>query len=192
MFFKEKRNLIILTIACIALLLVFVFLSPPFGIKEKNTIFPGQIKPDMKFTRMVYYFVQKDAKWTIKAKSAQLFQAQGRLLLNGIKAEVVSKNSNPVEIVANKGTYYLKSGRLHLQGHVVITTAQGDRLTTSALDYYSRQCMISTEQPVNIKGNGLELNGIGMKYYLNTGRLEVENQHSTIHNNTVNNNAETH
>jgi LPS export ABC transporter protein LptC len=104
-------------------------------------------------------FGEKGKKsWDLSGKSADIFNNVVKL------KKVVGNNYAPddtINLTADKGDFDKKSGLVHLEDNVVITTASGSKLTTDTLDWDRKQQIVSTLDRVNVARQDMNLSGQG-------------------------------
>jgi len=104
-------------------------------------------------------FGEKGKKsWDLSGKSADIFNNVVKL------KKVVGNNYAPddtINLTADKGDFDKKSGLVHLEDNVVITTASGSKLTTDTLDWDRKQQIVSTLDRVNVARQDINLSGQG-------------------------------
>jgi LPS export ABC transporter protein LptC len=96
--------------------------------------------------------------WDIAGKSADVFSEVVKL------KKVVGNNyaeKDTVNLTADNGDFDKKSGIVHLQDNVVITTASGSKLTTDTLDWDRKQQIVKTLDKVNLAREDMNLSGQG-------------------------------
>ncbi|MCX5694002.1 MAG: LPS export ABC transporter periplasmic protein LptC [Candidatus Omnitrophica bacterium] len=96
--------------------------------------------------------------WDIAGKSADIFNEVVKL------KQVVGNNYAPndtINLTADNGDFDKKSGVVHLQDNVVITTTSGSKLTTDTLDWDRKQQIVKTLDKVNLARQDMNLCGQG-------------------------------
>ncbi|MDD5130197.1 MAG: LPS export ABC transporter periplasmic protein LptC [Candidatus Omnitrophica bacterium] len=145
---------------------VFLFLAclqlPAAEVKE---IKPGSTAKDAKESDQqvgdfsLSGFGDKGKKsWDLAGKSADIFNEVVKL------KKVVGNNyaqNDTINLTADNGDFDKKSGLVHLQDNVVITTASGSTLTTDTLDWDRKQQIVKTLDKVNLARQDMNLSGQG-------------------------------
>lgn len=151
------------------IILVFLFLSFPyvsFAITPAKTIPPAQANDSKGSDQQVgdfnlAGFGEKGKKsWDLSGKSADIYNDVVKL------KEVVGNHyadKDSINLTADSGDFNKKSGVVHLQDNVVITTSTGAKLTTDSLDWDRKQQIISTLDKVNLARQDMNLSGEGAK-----------------------------
>jgi len=96
--------------------------------------------------------------WDLSGKSADVFSEVVKL------KKVVGNNyaqNDTINLTADNGDFNKKSGVVHLQDNVVITTSSGSKLTTDTLDWDRKQQIVSTLDKINLTRADMNLSGQG-------------------------------
>lgn len=142
----------------IVLILVFLFSAcfPLLAQDEKEKASTQQID-DFSLSG----FGDKGKKsWDLAGKSADILDEVVKL--KEVKGNHYAENDN-INLTADKGDFNKKSGVVHLQDNVVITTSGGAKLTTDSLDWDRKQQIVSTLDKVNLDRGDMNLTGVGAK-----------------------------
>jgi LPS export ABC transporter protein LptC len=141
----------------IALIFVFLFFTYTcFAAAEvKDTKESDQQVGDFSLSG----FGDKGKKsWDLAGKSADIFDEMVKL------KKVVGNNyaqNDTINLTADNGDFNKKSGLVHLQDNVIITTSSGTKLTTDTLDWDRKQQIVSTLDKVNLTRADMNLSGQG-------------------------------
>jgi LPS export ABC transporter protein LptC len=143
----------------------FLFLAYlPFAAAEVKEVKPGQTAKDASSDQQIGDFSlsgfgdQGKKSWDLSGKSADIFNEVVKL------KKVVGNNYAPndtINLTADKGDFNKKSGLVHLEDNVVITTASGAKLTTDTLDWDRKQQIVKTLDKVNLSRQDMNLSGQG-------------------------------
>ncbi len=109
--------------------------------------------------------------WDLAGKSADIFNEVVKL------KEVVGNHyadKDNINLTADNGEFDKKSGLVHLEDNVVITTSGGARLTTDSLDWDRKQQMVSTMDTVNLQRQDMNLTGKGAKGFTELKQVALE------------------
>lgn len=150
----------------IILIFVFLFLGCTFleAVEVKEDKPPVVVKDAKESDQQIGDFSlsgfgDKGKKsWDLAGKSADIFSEVVKL------KKVVGNNyaqSDTINLTADKGDFDKKSGVVHLQDNVVITTNSGTKLTTDTLDWDRKQQIVSTLDKVNLSRADMNLSGQG-------------------------------
>jgi LPS export ABC transporter protein LptC len=109
--------------------------------------------------------------WDLAGKSADIFTEVVKL------KKVVGNNyaqNDTINLTADNGDFNKKSGIVHLQDNVVITTASGSKLTTDTLDWDRKQQIVSTLDKVNLARADMNLSGQGAQGHTALKQIKLE------------------
>ena len=90
--------------------------------------------------------------WDLAGKTADIFDEVVKL--QQVVGNLYGKEEN-IHLTADSGDFNKANGKVHLQGHVVITTTSGTKLTTDTLDWDRANQLIATDDIVNIYRSNL-------------------------------------
>jgi len=96
--------------------------------------------------------------WDLAGKSADIFTDVVKL------KKVVGNNyaqNDTINLTADNGDFNKKSGLVHLEDNVVITTASGTTMITDTLDWDRKQQIVKTLDKVNLTRQDMNLSGQG-------------------------------
>ncbi|MDD5594863.1 MAG: LPS export ABC transporter periplasmic protein LptC [Candidatus Omnitrophica bacterium] len=91
-------------------------------------------------------------------KTWDLFGKEANIFDNVVKLKTLTGNlygAQSVKLTADKGDFDKVSGKIHVEKNVVLTTAEGARLTTNSLDWDRVNSVISSKDYVNISKDNL-------------------------------------
>jgi LPS export ABC transporter protein LptC len=117
-------------------------------------------------------FADKGKKsWDLSGKSANIFNEVVKL------QKVVGNDYAPndtINLTADKGDFNKKSGLVHLEDNVVITTASGVKMTTDTLDWDRKQQIVKTLDKVNLARQDMNLSGQGAQGKTELKQIKLE------------------
>ncbi|MFC1804939.1 LPS export ABC transporter periplasmic protein LptC [Candidatus Omnitrophota bacterium] len=90
--------------------------------------------------------------WDISGKTADIFDDVVKL--KQVEGNLYGEEED-IKLLADRGNFNKKSGLVHVEDNVVITTSSGARLATDALDWDRRNKIISTEDKVDIRKDNM-------------------------------------
>ena len=100
--------------------------------------------------------------WELEAKSIQQHQDQNLMILEDIKVIYYAKDGRLFTITGQQGKVYQDSKDIELNGDVVVTSSDGYRMRTQSVAYRNREKTASTEDPVELEGDQIQMTGKGM------------------------------
>ncbi len=95
-------------------------------------------------------------KWEVEGKSADIMTEVVNL------TDVVAKaygEETDMTIIADKGVFNRVSNDVHLEENVVVTSTDGTKMTTEALDWKNNEEKIYTDKPVKVTREGMDKKG---------------------------------
>lgn len=101
---------------------------------------------------LVGYGERGKKSWDLAGKTADIFTDVVKL--QDVEGNLYGKEED-VNLLADRGDFNKKDGKIHLEDNVVITTTSGMKLTTDSLDYDRRNQLMSTPDIVNIARENL-------------------------------------
>ncbi|MFA6357564.1 MAG: LPS export ABC transporter periplasmic protein LptC [Candidatus Omnitrophota bacterium] len=143
----------------IVLVFTFLFLLSSILLAEENKEAKESTQQIGDFS--LSGFGDKGKKsWDLAGKSADIYN-------DVVKLKEVKGNhyapKDSINLTADNGDFNKKSGMVHLQDNVVITTSSGAKLTTDSLDWDRKQQIVSTLEKVNLNRADMNLSGVGAK-----------------------------
>lgn len=112
--------------------------------------------------------------WTLDAENAEYLKEGQRVLLQQVKLHYYRNNSfGEVELTADRGVFDQTVNSLDVEGNVIVTAARGEQLFTERLHYDDKARLLTTEEPVRMLSEQMELSGRGMIVDLDQGRMQV-------------------
>ena len=106
-------------------------------------------------------------EWILDAASAQLIQAENKLILANLSMTFFLKDQREIHLTAEKGALNTESKDMQVSGKVVVQT-DDYRLNTERLNYIHSQQRIHTDVPVNVSGKAGQLQANSMNLELDT------------------------
>jgi len=82
--------------------------------------------------------------------------------------------TDTINLTADNGDFNKKSGLVHLQDNVVITTASGAKMTTDTLDWDRKQQIVKTLDRVNLAKQDMNLSGQGAQGKTELKQIKLE------------------
>ncbi|MBL7151176.1 MAG: LPS export ABC transporter periplasmic protein LptC [Candidatus Omnitrophica bacterium] len=101
---------------------------------------------------LVGYGERGKKSWDLAGKTANIFTDVVKL--QDVEGNLYGKEED-VNLLADKGDFNKKDGKIHLEDNVVITTTSGMKLTTDSLDYDRKNQLMTTPDIVNIARENL-------------------------------------
>lgn len=167
------RNLLALAIVAIAVTLTFAVVRNFKGGAPEELIESLPRNVDLSLEKINYTETREGKRhWTLVADSAAHTVANGITLIENIHMTFYDEDMGDVILTAENGEMKADSREVAVRGNVVVRNPQGYSLYTESLLYREAERMISTEEPVRMVSEKMEVTGVGM-------RLDVQD-HSLV------------
>ncbi|MEW5895715.1 MAG: LPS export ABC transporter periplasmic protein LptC [Candidatus Omnitrophota bacterium] len=108
--------------------------------------------------------------WEVNGQTADIFGDTIKIL----NVDANTYGEQEVNLKADTGEVDKKSGNVHLQDNVVITTREGSQLKTDSLDWEKEKNLVVTEDSAEITDKAIKATGVGLTAHpeLKTAQLE--------------------
>ncbi|MDP8212030.1 MAG: LPS export ABC transporter periplasmic protein LptC [Candidatus Zapsychrus exili] len=142
----------------ILLIAVFVLVSN-VGIYAQEVV--SDTDTDKKFQgfNLQGYTEEGEKSWDVNGDTADIVGTT----INLSNVDANSYGEQKVNLKAGIGVVDQISGNMHLETDVVITSEEGQQLTTDSLDWDKNKDLVSTEDDVLITDEGFTLTGTGLE-----------------------------
>ena len=111
-------------------------------------------------------------EWTLKAASAKYSDSKNEAVLDEISVVFFLENGEKLFLKAQKGLLHTASRDIEVSGNVVLNNEEYE-LKTESLDYQHEKRVISSDQPVEIKGPTMKITADALFFDLNTRRTRL-------------------
>jgi len=111
-------------------------------------------------------------EWTLDAQSAQYQKADNKTFFKEIFATFFLKYDKTVQVNGRDGVLLTDTKDMEVWGDVVVRTGPYE-LNTDKLRYEHKTQIISTDTPIVIKGDSMEITGDSMIFNLQTEQVVV-------------------
>jgi len=130
-------------------------------ITEENLNTAGEMQVDQKVLQfdLVAYTDKGIKKWEVKGNSANLVDET--IELTNIIATTYGEEEATLK--SDEGIYDKEANKVSLKKNVVVTTQDGGTLLTEAIDWDSKDNIITTDKLVEIRRDQIRLYGTGVK-----------------------------
>lgn len=142
--------------------------------KPSNLLKVLQDNVDLQIKGFVYTEVgEHNVKWEVRSETATYDKKNNLAVLEMVKIKLTTAGGNVFEMRADQGRMLTKEKIIEIKGNVVITSDEGDKLSTDHLSYNDGQKKFYTDAPVAMENKRMKLTGKGLALYLNRGELSV-------------------
>lgn len=149
-------------------------------LTRSESVSTPQVSPSSSFERAdgtVQEFIFRQTKgatvqWEVHAKHARLFQSEHRAVLEDVQVTLFGDAGKQLSLHGEEGTLDTVKKDFFLANRTVpiaVETGDGYTIYTNHLTWSDDQREVRTNDPVVIKGQGLEINGQGL-----VGKLDSE------------------
>lgn len=101
-------------------------------------------------------------EWELKARSASYSKEEGVTRLELPEVLFYGNGDKRIELKGDKGEVFNNTNDLAVTGNVKAVTSDGYTLNSDTLRYSSAKKVVTTDSRVFLKGNGIEVEGVGM------------------------------
>jgi LPS export ABC transporter protein LptC len=131
----------------------------------------------------IHYVENKGKKkeWELWAKSGQHFLDKDFTTLQDLTVTFYADGGRVITLKGDKGSM---KGRkeIDVRDHVVITSSDGYRVVTDSLHYDAEKKLITTEDPVQLEGKGVQVRGIGAVVDVKSKKISILRKVQTVIN----------
>jgi LPS export ABC transporter protein LptC len=140
-----------------------------------------EMKADLTFEGVSYTRnIGEKTQWVLKANIARLYEDKNIMDLERIKIKFFLTGGGHVTVIADSGVYRIDDDEMLLNGDVKIRSKDGSTLFSESMHFSQKKKLIWTRDKVFIKGDGLEMEGNGLKYDLQKGKLTIKRQTAVL------------
>ena len=164
----------LLGIAAVLALLVGIGVGKPKHAAE----IPGVFKDaDAGIDR--FSFIQtKDGEiqWKVQARRARIVENESKAVLEDLRVTLFGKRGAQMILEGDEGVVDTESHNLTLkkrEGSIPIHLESGYTIYTNELQWIDQKQEISTDAPVTIHGDGIEITGVGLRGALGTETFTI-------------------
>jgi LPS export ABC transporter protein LptC len=171
---NKKTKIISAVIICLVVLLVVVAIIGVNRAKSKNIlkILPEQV--DLEIKGFVFTEVgENNSKWEVKADSATYQRKQNLAIFDRVRLTLNTSDGKVYVMTADKGQMLTDKKDIEINGNVVITSSEGEKFTTTYLNYSDKEKKFFTNAPVTMENKRVTIKGTGLTLFINDGKLNL-------------------
>ena len=124
--------------------------------------------------------IGEKTQWILKSNVARFYEDKNIMDLEGIRIKFFPAGGDHIIVIADSGVYKIDNDEISLNGDVKIRFEDGSMLFSESMHFSQRKKLIWTRDKVLIKGDGLEMEGKGLEYDLQKGKLTVKKQTAVL------------
>jgi LPS export ABC transporter protein LptC len=120
-------------------------------------------QPDMRVQNM-HLIEQAEAgdEWELSAHEAEFYDAQQRIIVHQLRAQLLWKEARPVHVIADSGQIDSSTGNMTVQGKVQLQYLEGYTVETDVLHWHAASRVLQTDAAVQIRSALVHIVGIGL------------------------------
>ncbi len=111
--------------------------------------------------------------WELKARMAESFRKDNQTLLKDLKVKLYNQGGRVLTLTGDRGKINEQTRDIQIEGGIVVTSTDGLCLKTQSLRYNHSQREITTDDPVEIDGRGVQTTGVGLRLDLANERISI-------------------
>jgi len=173
------RTLLLAGMALLVAGLVASILLRYQGHEDLPSATPVASEADLRLDKIDYTETRNGKPfWSLQADSADHRMADGVSHINNIRLVVYDQGElGDLRLSARQGSWQDPPGLLEVSGDVVVSTTNGYTCFAEQLVYSKPDQTLTTDGPVRLVGNGMEIEGIGMAMDVISRRIAL---HSAV------------
>ena len=134
-------------------------------------------KVDLQAKDVLYTEVGRgDITYEIRAKTVRYQKKQQTADFDDVNVKLIRSQGKVYTITADRGTYNAEKKDISVTGNVVVSSDEGDRITTDRLFYTNAEKKIHTASPVTMVNKNIVMKGIGLIVLLDKKQLTLLSQ----------------
>jgi LPS export ABC transporter protein LptC len=119
-------------------------------------------------------------RWILDAEEVRISQNRERFDFTAFRLKLEPPDKAAVHLVGKNGSYDKAAGRLILSGDLRGHTEDGYTFATERMVFNQSEGHLSTEDPIQITGPMLSVEGRGLNYHVNAETLEIGSAVTTL------------
>ena len=146
--------------------------------RERSAVGSPAELPDQEVTDFVLTETDQGApQWTLHSKYAATYTTRSLVVARDIRVDFFdSEGKRSSELTAREGEIRQDTRDMTARGNVVLTTAEGTRMTTQEMRFSNVQQLITSDKLVRVDREGSTLAGVGFSSDPNLRHFEFKSQ----------------
>src|SRR5215467_1780079 len=109
-------------------------------------------QPDMRVQNL-HLTEQAEAgnEWELSALEAEFYDAKQRIVVHSLQAQLLSKEAQPVHVIADSGQINSSTGDMTIRGNVQLQYLEGYTVETDVLHWHAADRILQTDAVVQIR-----------------------------------------
>ncbi|MBJ6725933.1 LPS export ABC transporter periplasmic protein LptC [Geomesophilobacter sediminis] len=112
-------------------------------------------------------------KWDLSADRAEYNRETNKTSLFKVRLLITDKSAGDFKVTAERAEYDHATKNVRLTGHVEGDGSKGTHFATESLTYLAAPSRLETGDKVNFSDRGMTVEGVGMKFWTQTRRLQL-------------------
>src|SRR5512145_895521 len=101
-------------------------------------------------------------EWELLAREAEFYDAQQRIVVHQLQAQLLSKEAHPVHVIADSGQIDSSTGNITIKGNVQLQYLEGYTVETDVLHWQAPTRVLQTDAVVQIRSALVHIVGTGL------------------------------
>ena len=145
---------------------------------------PGETQqPDMRVQNLhLIEQAESGDEWELSAHEAEFYDAQQRIIVHRLRAQLLSKESHPVRVIADSGQIDSATGNMTIHGNVQLQYLEGYTVETDVLYWHAASRVLQTDAAVQIRSVLVHIVGTGLLGNIEQQRFVLQDDvHAVFH-----------
>ena len=145
---------------------------------------PGETQqPDMRVQNLhLIEQAESGDEWELSAHEAEFYDAQQRIIVHRLRAQLLWKEARPVHVIADSGQIDSSTGNMTVQGNVQLQYLEGYTVETDVLYWHAASRVLQTDAAVQIRSVLVHIVGTGLLGNIEQQRFVLQDDvHAVFH-----------
>ena len=145
---------------------------------------PGETQqPDMRVQNLhLIEQAESGDEWELSAHEAEFYDAQQRIIVHRLRAQLLWKEARPVHVIADSGQIDSSTGNMTVQGNVQLQYLEGYTVETDVLHWHAASRVLQTDAAVQIRSVLVHIVGTGLLGNIEQQRFVLQDDvHAVFH-----------
>jgi LPS export ABC transporter protein LptC len=98
----------------------------------------------------------------LSAHEAEFYDAKQKIIVHRLRAQLLSKESHPVRVIADSGQIDSATGNMTIHGNVQLQYLEGYTVETDVLYWHAASRVLQTDTAVQIRSTLIHIVGTGL------------------------------
>jgi len=140
-------------------------------------------QPDMRVQNLhLIEQAESGDEWELLAHEAEFYDAQQRIIVHRLRAQLLWKEARPVHVIADSGQIDSSTGNMTVQGNVQLQYLEGYTVETDVLHWHAASRVLQTDAAVQIRSVLVHIVGTGLLGNIEQQRFVLQDDvHAVFH-----------